>query len=454
MASEPITEFIVLFQMMCVVVVFAYLVTRSQWYHEVLDGILSWKNQVFLILVFGVVSIYGSMSGIEILGAPLNIRDTGPMVAGFVGGPIAGIGAGLIGAAYRMTLGGFSMVACSVATVLSGLLAGLIFLANRRKIPALVLGVAAAIIIEGIHMGLVLIFSKPFTQAVSLVSDVAFPMIAANAAGIFIFGYITLNLKKEKETARERDRYQGELQRKNAELHIAREIQESFLPPALPALPGYTLAAESRPAREVGGDFYDVLASPGGRVGLVIADVSDKGVPAALFMALSSTVMRASAAWHQQPGDAVRDANTLIAGESRSGMFVTLFFCILDPEQGTITYVNAGHNPPLLVRHDGTVHSLSMTGMALGADPQESYEQRTLGLCPGDLLVLYTDGVTEAEDSSQLQFGEERLAEVSRRERSRPAGEVLASIQAAVSAHTGAMPQFDDMTMVVLKVGA
>src|SRR5690606_37929008 len=126
-----------------------------------------------------------------------------------------------------------SMIACSVATVLSGLIAGLIFIANRRKMPALVMGVAAAIIIEGIHMGLVLVFSRPFSQALTLVSDVAFPMIAANAAGIFVFGYISLNLKKERETAMERDRYQGELQRKNAELHIAREIQESFLPPSL-----------------------------------------------------------------------------------------------------------------------------------------------------------------------------------------------------------------------------
>ncbi len=454
MPADPVNEFIVLFQMMCVVVVFAYLVTRTRFYQEVLDGILTWKNQVLLILVFGIVSVYGSMSGIEILGAPLNIRDTGPMVAGFIGGPVAGIGAGLIGAAYRMTLGGFTMVACSVATLLSGLIAGLIYLAHRREIPGLAVGVAAAIIIEGVHMGLVLLFSRPFSQAVALVSDVAFPMIAANAVGIFIFGFITLNLKKEKETARERDRYQGELQRKNAELHIAREIQESFLPPALPSLPGYTLAAESRPAREVGGDFYDVLASPGGRIGLVIADVSDKGVPAALFMALSSTVMRASAAWHQKPGDAVQDANSLIARESSSGMFVTLFFCLLDPDKGTITYVNAGHNPPILVRNDGTSISLSMTGMALGVDTSESYEERSLSLCPGDLLVLYTDGVTEAEDSLHRQFGEERLESIARQKRSHSAAEVLATIQSEVSMYTNAMPQYDDMTLVVLKVGS
>ena len=454
MLSEPISEFIVLFQMMCVVVVFAYLVTRTRFYNEILDGIFSWKNQLLLVLVFGIVSIYGSMSGVEIMGAPLNIRDIGPMVAGFVGGPLVGMGAGLIGAGYRMSMGGFSMVACSIATVLSGLLAGLIFLANRRQIPGVVLGVAAAIIIEGIHMGLVILISRPLSEAVTLVSDVAFPMIAANAAGIFIFGCITVDLQNKKKTAGERDRYQGELQRKNAELYIAREIQESFLPASLPSLPGYTLAAESRPAREVGGDFYDVLASPGGRVGLVIADVSDKGVPAALFMALSTTVMRASAAWHQRPRDAICDANALITRESSSGMFVTLFFCILDPGAGTITYVNAGHNPPLLVRNDGTIVSLSMTGIALGVDTEQTYEERSVDLGPGDMLVLYTDGVTEAEDASHQQFGDERLASLVRRERLRPAGEILAAIQAGVSTHTKAMPQYDDMTLVVLKVGS
>ena len=454
MTADPVTQFITLFQMMCVVVVFAYLVSRTRFYNEVLDGILSWKNQLLLSLVFGIVSIYGSMSGIEIMGAPLNIRDIGPMVAGFVGGPIAGVGAGLIGAGYRMTMGGFTMTACSLATVLSGILAGLIFLANKKEIPGIVLAVAATVIIEGLHMGLVLLISRPFSQAVALVSDVAFPMIAANSVGIFIFGCITLNLQNEKKTARERDRYQGELQRKNAELHIAREIQESFLPASLPAVPGYSLAAESRPAREVGGDFYDVIASPGGRLGLVIADVSDKGVPAALFMALSTTVMRASAAWHQRPRDAVRDANALIARESSSGMFVTLFFCILDPGAGTLTYVNAGHNPPVLIRDDGSVATLDMTGMALGVETGEEYDERTLSLGPGDLLVLYTDGVTEAEDHSHRQFGDGRLASVVRQERSRTAGEVLSSIMAEVAAHTGTTPQFDDMTLVVLKVGS
>lgn len=454
MVSELVTASIVLFQMMCVVVVFAYLVTRTRFYSEVLEGIVSWKNQAILILVFGIISIYGSESGIVILGAPLNIRDLGPMVAGFVGGPVVGLGAGLIGAGYRMTMGGFTMVACSLATVLAGLLAGLINLANRRRFPGTLLAVSGAVLIEGMHMGLVLLISRPLSQAVELVSDVAFPMIAANAAGMFIFAFITVNLENERRTCRERDRFQAELQRKNAELQIAREIQESFLPPSLPALPGYTLAAESRPAREVGGDFYDVIASPGGRVGLVIADVSDKGVPAALFMALSSTVMRASAAWHQRPRDAVSDANALICREAGSGMFVTLFFCILDPSEQTLTCVNAGHNPPLLARADGSLVELTMNGIALGADSGATYEEQKVALCPGDMLVLYTDGVTEAEDPSQQQFGDDRLAELAKSERARTASQALAAIQAAVAAHTRTAPQYDDMTLLVLKVGS
>jgi sigma-B regulation protein RsbU (phosphoserine phosphatase) len=454
MLPELVTDSIILFQMMCVVVIFAYLVTRTRFYTEVLEGAFSWKNQAILILAFGILSIYGSASGVDILGAPLNIRDLGPMVAGFVGGPVAGIGAGLIGAGYRMTMGGFTAVACSLATVLAGLLAGLINLANKRRFPGTLLAVSGAVLFEGMHMGLVLLISRPLSQAVELVSDVAFPMIAVNAAGMFIFAFITLNLENERRTSRERDRYQAELQRKNAELQIAREIQESFLPPSLPTLPGYALAAESRPAREVGGDFYDVLGSPGGRVGLVIADVSDKGVPAALFMALSSTVMRASAAWHQRPRDAVSDANALICRESGSGMFVTLFFCILDPAEMTLTYVNAGHNPPMLARADGSLIELQFSGIALGADSGAAYEEREIRLSPGDLLVLYTDGVTEAEDASQQQFGDERLAELVKGLRDRTAGEALAAIQEAVAAHTLSAPQYDDMTLLVLKVGS
>lgn len=454
MTSEILSTSLVLFQMMCVVVVFAYLVTRTPYWAGILEGAFSWKNQLFLAVVFGGLSIYGTVSGVSVLGAPVNIRDLGPMVAGFLGGPIAGLAAGLIGAGYRMSLSGFSAVPCSIATILAGLLSGLIFLTNRRQFPTVPTAVSFAVIMEGTHMALVLLIARPFSEALDLVSQVAIPMIAVNAAGMFIFAFIIKNLLLEKKTREERDRFQGELERKSAELQIAREIQASFLPERIPDLPGYSIAAESLPAREVGGDFYDLISLPDRRVAVLIADVSDKGVPAALFMALSSMVMRATAIWHHQAASTVRDANAMIAAESKSGMFVTMFFAILDPDRGQLSYVNAGHNPPILMRRDGTCEILPATGIALGADPEGIHEERTVSLEGGSVLLLYTDGVTEAEDGFHRQFGVDRLMSLLKESREFPADRILSRIREAVTAHAAGAPQFDDITLLVMRVGS
>ncbi|HUU75636.1 MAG TPA: SpoIIE family protein phosphatase [Methanoregulaceae archaeon] len=453
MLPSLISTTIVLFQMMCVIVVFAYLITRTRFFDEVLVRQFTWKNQIFLIVLFGILSIYGSESGISVLGAQINIRDLGPMVAGLVAGPIVGVGAGLIGASYRMTMGGFTLVPCSLATVLAGLLAGMVYILAGRKFPGILIAVSFAIIMEGLHMGLVLLISRPISQAVEVVSDVALPMIAANAAGMFIFSFIIANLLKEKQTQEERDRYHKELERKNAELQIAHEIQTSFLPEAIPRIPGYSLAAMSIPAREVGGDFYDIIPFSGHKTGILIADVSDKGVPAALFMALSRTVVRANAVWHPKARNAIQGANAMISADARSGMFVTLFFGILDNDSRRISYVNAGHNPPLLFREGSSPVPLTPTGIALGAIDDAEYGEESIDLNDGDVLVLYTDGVTEAMDSQNNQFGEERLAEMVSPNLALSAEAILEKVCEGVRVHTGDAPQFDDVTLMILKVG-
>lgn len=452
MLTSLLPAFIVLFQMMCVIVVFAYLITRTRFFSEIIDGQFTWRNQLFLIVLFGILSIYGSESGISILGAQINVRDLGPMVAGLVAGPLVGTASGLIGASYRMTMGGFTMVPCSFATILAGLLSGIVYLLAGRKFPGITVAVSLAVIIEGMHMGLVLLISKPLTQAVEVVSDVALPMIVANAAGMFIFSFIISNLAKEKETQGERDRYHTELERKNAELQIARDIQASFLPEKIPQIPGYQFAACSIPAREVGGDFYDIITFPDQKTGLIIADVSDKGVPAALFMALSRTVVRANAEWHEGAKEVIEGTNTTISADARSGMFVTLFFAILDQGSRRLTYVNAGHNPPLVFRAGREPIPLPATGIALGAISDVDYEEQSVNLLPGDVVLFYTDGVTEAIDSTYTQFGEERLAELVTRNIRVSAPEMIACITEAVSAHAGETDQFDDVTLMILKV--
>jgi sigma-B regulation protein RsbU (phosphoserine phosphatase) len=452
MDTSYLSTFIVLFQMMAVVIVLAYLITRTRSFSEVLSGIFTWKNQVFLILFFGALSIYGTVSGVSVLGAPVNIRDLGPMVGGLACGPIVGIGAGLIGAAYRFSLGGFTAGACSLATTLAGFLAGMVWLLNKRQMVRWELAVAFAVLIEGLHMGFVLLLARPYPDAVELVSAVAAPMILANATGMFIFAVIIGNLIAERKTRGERDRYQAELERKKAELEIARNIQQSLLPASLPAVKGMDIAAKGIPATEVGGDFYDVIPLQRGCTAILIADVSGKGVSAALFMALSRTVVRANALWHVRPKEVITDANRMIAKDASSGMFVTLFYAALDPEKHELAFVNAGHNPPILARKGESIRELGITGIALGALEDTSYEEHVVELEAGDVLVLYTDGVTEAVNNRDEQFGVDRLKDTIKSSGDSDARSTLERIVREVTTFAGDTPQHDDITLMVLRV--
>jgi sigma-B regulation protein RsbU (phosphoserine phosphatase) len=445
----------VLFQLVCVLSVIAYLLSRTPTFRSLVSGTLTWKNQVFLILVFGAISIYGTYGTITILGAPVNVRDLGPMVAGLLGGPVAGAGAGLIGAFYRSGMGGFTVLPCCLATVIAGLLGGLLWLFNGRKFIGIWNAVLFAGGMEVLHMGLVLLLAEPRSLAESLVAQISIPMILANAGGMFIFSFIITNLIEEQRTKGERDTFHAELERKNAEMAVARQIQESFLPETIPRIGGFDLAAMSLPAKEVGGDFYDVIVRGSGEpFGLVIADVSGKGVPAALFMALSRTVTRANAMWQRAPLQCIRETNRMISADARYGMFVTLCYGVVDPASRTVSYVNAGHNPPLLVRADGTLSELGITGPALGVIGDAEYAEAAESLRPGDVLVFYTDGVTEAVNAQDEEFGVGRLADVVVASRERSARDVLDAVRESVAVHTRGMPQFDDITLLVLKVGS
>ena len=459
MDATIFSSLLVLLQLICVIVVVAYLLTRSKLFLEMLDGKPAIRTQLILILIFGALSIYGTVSGVEVLGAIVNVRDLGPMVAGLIGGPVVGVGAGLIGAAYRMSLGGVTVIPCSLATILAGLFGGLIWLACKRKFPGIPIAVLFAVLMEGLHMLLTLAICRPFDQAVTIVSSVALPMILANAAGMFIFAFIIENLRNERRMQNERDTLLREMERKNTELAIAAEIQQSFLPDTIPQIEGFEIAATSVMAKEVGGDFFDVIPFEviplkKDTLGVLIADVSGKGIPAALFMALSRIVVRVNAMWYiERPAMAIRNANAIIAADSRAGMFVTLFYGTLEAESHTLTYVNAGHNPPIICHGpDGSLTELTATGIALGALPDAEYMTQTTTLSSEDIVVLYTDGITEAENANEEMYGEERLHEVIRASRKLPAQEIITAILASVRSFCGGYPQSDDITLMVIRV--
>jgi serine phosphatase RsbU (regulator of sigma subunit) len=253
----------------------------------------------------------------------------------------------------------------------------------------------------------------------------------------------------------------AEQERMLQELEVARRIQASFLPDCCPPVPGWELAAVWRSARQVGGDFYDFIPLPAGdpgdgdgaaRLGLVVADVADKGVPAALFMALSRTLVRTVAIDGRPPALALSRANDLIVADARTDLFVTLFYAVLHSESGDVVYATAGHVPALLVREgSGQVQELRAAGMAMGVLPDVVFEEERVHLDPGDLLVVYTDGVTDAMDAGHRAFGRDRLAAVVQAHCHQSATEVARAIEEAVDAFAGGSPQYDDLTLLVAR---
>lgn len=238
------------------------------------------------------------------------------------------------------------------------------------------------------------------------------------------------------------------------ELAVAKHVQEGLLPQAPPHIPGWQIAARLEPARETSGDFYDFIPLAGGCWGLVIADVADKGAGAALFMALSRTLIRAGADRHpEQPELALGEANRHILADTHTGLFVTAFYGLLDPAAGTLTYCNAGQHPPYLLRAAGAGETLDRTGLPLGILEEERWEQRRITLAPGDMLLLYSDGVSDATTSDGSRYGRPRLLRTATSHLGQTAEEVLQAVLDDVHAFVGSAPQLDDVTLMVLARG-
>jgi sigma-B regulation protein RsbU (phosphoserine phosphatase) len=244
-----------------------------------------------------------------------------------------------------------------------------------------------------------------------------------------------------------------EHQKVSQELKFAGEIQTSFLPDQIPELEGWQITANLYPARETSGDFYDFIPLPDGQLGIVLADVTDKGVGAALFMALSRTLIR-TYAWEypSDPGRVLSAVNQRIILDSKSGLFVTVFYAVLDPIHGILSYANAGHNPPYYLNGKGldSLKTLKASGMALGIFEEEGWEQGSLLLCSSDVLVIYSDGITEAQNTVGDFFGEDRLLDTVRAKALQSAQEIRAAIMAALNDFTGDAEQSDDVTLIVL----
>ena len=236
------------------------------------------------------------------------------------------------------------------------------------------------------------------------------------------------------------------------ELHVAHQMQQSILPSTFPERPGCQIYGSMVPARDVGGDFFDVIPLEKGCLGLAVGDVSDKGVPAALFMMSCRTLLKGAAIGDPSPAKVLSIVNQLLEEDNQAGLFVTMIYAVFDPATGDLVYANGGHNPPLLLREDGHSDLLPSTnGIALGVVPALTYLEKSASLSPGESLVLYTDGVTEAMNSGDEEFGLERLQQVLQVAGSEDARAANQAIFAAVHAFAGERPQFDDITCLTLR---
>ena len=236
------------------------------------------------------------------------------------------------------------------------------------------------------------------------------------------------------------------------ELERAAEIQRRLLPANVPDVADFDLAGYNAPCRTVGGDYYDFLHYPDGRVSLFIGDVSGNGMAAALLM--SSLQARIQVLFEKPDGlsEQVTRLNRITAANCPGNCFITLFTAILDPAAGEMRYCNAGHNPPLLLHKNDEVEPLGATGIVLGIMPGASYEQRMCRLDRGDLLVLFSDGVTESSSpNSDEEFGEERLIALLKRERRQPAAKIVEGIKTALLSFTGPAAAADDITIVLAR---
>ena len=253
------------------------------------------------------------------------------------------------------------------------------------------------------------------------------------------------------ERARLYELAQAQRIRLERELEMARVVQAGLMPEQLPHIPGFGLAADWRAAREVAGDFYDIFPLPEGRWGIVIADVSDKGAPAALYMAMVRSLIRAVVERTSSPAATLMQVNRALDAQSSAEMFVTVFYGVLDPATRTLTYANAGHNPPIIRRTaaPGRIEQLPLGGRFLGMLGDLSLTDAMVSLEPGDALIAYTDGLTDAENSERQDYG---LARLNAAITAAPAdaSALLGHLVADWTAFTGNAPQSDDVTLVVV----
>ena len=435
---------------LAVLLVIAGVVSGSDLLDRVAGRKKNWRYPVIAGVLGGLFGIYANLTGTEVSGAVISVRDVGPMLAGLTGGPLGGLLGGLICGAHRYSMGGITAEACVLATCCIGTASG--FLLERQKERRIRPGAAFAmgVVMELFHLSVVLVMVKPFSLAVSIVRQIAVPFVLVNSVGFTLLILSISFIERKRSMDQERSRLQSELE-------VATVIQQSLLPritDSNPGRPEIALSASMTAAKEVGGDFYDFFPLGDDRLVVIIADVSGKGVPAALFMATAKLVLQSSIRDNPDLETAVKAANDELCAGNQAGMFVTAWIGVMELRSGRLDYVCAGHNPPVLITAAGADYVRCRSCLVLGAFEGTTYRKESMTLNPGDRILLYTDGVTEAQNGKQELYGEDRLRSCLSSLEEAGSDDVIQGLLTDVSSFVGNAAQADDLTMLCLRRNA
>ncbi len=443
---------------LAVILIVAYLITRTNLYIDVIvNKKLTFKNSIILILVFGGFAIYGTVNGIQTNNVILNVRGIFPAFAGLIAGPIVGLGAGLIGGIHRyFYLSGGTSIGGAVITILGGLIGGLIYKWNKGKIIGILGAVVFDVLLELFHVGLNVVLGiftnfDPWTTMKPLMGM----MILMNAIGMAVLMFITLNAIKERATETTKNLLESELK-------IAHDFQMSMVPQIFPPFPDrkeFELYAFIKPAKQIGGDLYDFFFIDERHLCFLIGDVSDKGISSALFMAECKTIARAIVMHEKQISpdrisisEILKLVNEQICRDNEMFMFVTLFIAVLDTKTGHVVFGTAGHNPPFVVEDKGTITCLDpIKGIPLGIKPNATFKEMGFVLGSGSLILLYTDGITEAANSKDQMYREEGIKKILERTKNNSAEDVVKELVKDVESFSKDAEQSDDITVLALK---
>ncbi len=431
-----------------VILVIAAFIGGNERFSRVRKKGIAWQNILIMTIMGGLLGVYGNLSGISLNGAIISVRDIGPMIAGYASGPIGGFLAGAIAGIHRLTMGGLTAQACVVATCSIGTFCGLLSQKYHKFFEKPANNMIIAMAMEIFHLCVVLVMVKPYSQAVEIVNEIAVPFVLVNAVGFTMMVAIISYIEKHRDMVIEKSVMESELQ-------VAGVIQHSLLPDLSGTYPGreeFDVKGLIEPAKTVGGDFYDVFFVDSNHIAFTIADVSGKGIPAALFMAASKMILQNCVRDIPSFHEAVATANNVICNRNDAEMFITAWIGILEISSGEMHFISAGHNPPVVVNKDGAQILKVKSSFILGGMENVEYAEHSITLKKGDVLLLYTDGIVEAENSKKELYGEDRMLECLKDARYLEAGAVMEKLKKSVEEFVNGHTQHDDITMLCIKI--